>query len=393
MGAVHAQAPELSESGAPAELPDADATDFSSIIDEALATADLLIQAGRPVDAFAVLMETMDTLPVGVVDDAPLRFAVAQALMAGGRHAQAEEVLARLAEERPDNIRIRFDRALALFALGRDDEAEELFREVRRKPELPPDARRTVEGYLSSILHRQRLRFDLDLGFWYDGNVNNAAEVGTVTFPAFGNLEFALDEQPVSAWVARTGAKLRWRKPMTEDGRVIVETHASLARNTAMGKSEYKQYNRTWLSVSAGSADRVCVGDRRTLPARPVQRRCGGGAPLAGRPGIRHEPVGRVRGGPGNKRGLARERHAPDLDHVPRRPARGNRSQGTFSRPVGHAKGRSGVADPRGDAGARDYGSRNPGLGLPGAQPGIRGGGWELERFGPAGGGFGPVRR
>lgn len=236
---THAQAPEPPERGTVAP---------SAAIQEALAEADRLIAAGHPVIAFAVLMQTIEGLPEGA-DDAPLRFGIAQALMAGGRLAQAERVLARLAEERPDNLRVRLDRAAVLFALGRDDEAGALFREVRRRADLPPDARRRVEGLLARILARQRLRVDLDLGLWYDGNVNNAAEADTVAIPAFGNLEFRLDDRPVGAWVARTGATLRWRRPVTADGRVSVETNASAARNTAIGASEY---NRPWLSLSAG---------------------------------------------------------------------------------------------------------------------------------------------
>ena len=57
--------------------------------------------------------------------------------------------------------------------------------------------RRKVEGFLGGILARQRLRVDLDLGLWYDGNVNNAAEVGTVAIPAFGSLVFEVDQRPV----------------------------------------------------------------------------------------------------------------------------------------------------------------------------------------------------
>ena len=217
----------------------------SDAIQAALAVAEHLILEGRPVDAFVVLMETMDTLPVGVVDDAPLRFAIAQALMAGGRYAQAEQVLARLAGERPDNLRVRLDRAAALFELGRHDEAGELFRAVRRAPELPPDVRRQVEGFLGRILERQRLRVDLDLGLWYDGNINGAPETDTVAIPAFGNLVFDLEERPVGAWVARTGAKLRWRRPVTDDGRVLFEATASATRNTAIGASAH---SRTWLT-------------------------------------------------------------------------------------------------------------------------------------------------
>ena len=244
---THAQTSEPLPAPAPASGP-GEVAAASAAIQAALAVAEHLILEGRPVDAFAVLMETMDTLPEGT-DDAPLRFAVAQALMAGGRLVQTELVLARLAEEQPDNLRVRLDRAAVLFELGRHDEAGELFRAVRRAPDLPADARRKVEGFLARILDRQRLRFDLDLGLWYDGNINGAPEADTVAIPAFGNLVFDLEERPVGAWVARTGAKLRWRRPVTEDGRVSVETTASAARDTAIGMSEY---NRTRLGLTAG---------------------------------------------------------------------------------------------------------------------------------------------
>ena len=230
-----------------AEVPGA-ATGETLTIAAALAEADRLIAAGGPFEAFAVLWRIMQALPEGA-DDSPLRFGLAQALMAGGRYAQAEQVLARLAREQPDNLRVRLDRAAALFALGRDDEAGQLFREARRAPDLPPAVKRRVEGFLGSILARQRLRVDFDLGLWHDRNVNNAAEVGTLTIPALGNLEFELDQRPVGAWVARTGASLRWREALTDDGRVSVETNASAARNTAIGATEH---NRTWLGLSAG---------------------------------------------------------------------------------------------------------------------------------------------
>ena len=224
------------------------ASDPFAAIEAALAQAEYLIVAGEPVIAFAVLMETMEALPEGT-DDAPLRFGIAQALMAGGRFAQAEQVLARLEREQPDNLRVRLDHAAALFVLRRDDEAGTLFREARRQPALPDDARRKVEDFLTQILARQRLRFDLDLGLWYDNNVNNAAQIETVVIPAFGNLEFRLNQRAVRAWVARTGATVRWREAVTADGRVQVETNASVAHNTALGATAY---NRTWLVLSAG---------------------------------------------------------------------------------------------------------------------------------------------
>ncbi|MCY4420227.1 MAG: porin family protein [Gammaproteobacteria bacterium] len=228
----------------PADIPD----ETRAAIEAALAQSEHLLAVGQPVAAFAVLMQTMESLPEGA-DDSTLRFGIAQALLEGGRFSQAEQVLSRLAEEHPDNLRVRLDWALALFALGRDDEAKALFRDARRQANLPPDARRKVEGILGDMLERKRLRIDLDLGLWYDDNVNNASEVDTVQIPAFGGLPFQIDQRPVSAWVARTGASVRWRKAPTGDGRVLIEARGGAVRNTAISETEH---NRTWLNLSAG---------------------------------------------------------------------------------------------------------------------------------------------
>ena len=260
-----AQAADAPATPAPASVPDE-----AAAVGAALAQAEYLLAAGEPVAAFAVLMQAMEALPEGA-DDADLRFGIAQALLAGGRFAQAERVLARIAEERPDNLRVRLDRAWALFALGRRDEAGALFREVRRQPDLPADTRRKVEGFLADILARQRLRVDLDLGFWYDGNVNNAAEVDTVHIPAFGGLPFRVDQRPVGAWVARTGSTVYWREAASGDGRVQLEARAGAVRNTAIGASEH---NRTWLNLSGGPRFGYAV----TVAGRPRPGRIGADA-------------------------------------------------------------------------------------------------------------------
>ena len=76
-----------------------------------------------------------------------------------------------------------------------------------------------------------------------------APELETVAIPVIGGIRFTIDQQPVSAWVARTGVHLRWRRAGTESGRVVFETRASASRTTAVGASAY---NRTWANVSSG---------------------------------------------------------------------------------------------------------------------------------------------
>jgi len=170
-----------------------------------------LIERGEPERALALLRLAMSDAQRTGTDTTRIRFAMAQALIKMGHHAQAAALLGKLAEERPDLDRVRLDLAASLFALGRDEEAGEVFREIWRKDDLPPAVRRNVERFLERIRARQGLRVDFDVGFWWDDNVNNAPERETVEVPALGGCEFTLDERPVGARVVRTGARLLWR--------------------------------------------------------------------------------------------------------------------------------------------------------------------------------------
>ena len=114
--------------------------------------------------------------------------------------------------------------------------------------------------------------------------MNNAPEVETVDVPVFGRtLPLTINEQPVSAWVARTGVRARWHRPLDEERRVSLVTRASVARNTALGESAH---NRTWARASVGPRLRYSA----EIP---------GGAP---RPGTILGDIGaerRLRGGDG----------------------------------------------------------------------------------------------
>ncbi|MDE0176510.1 MAG: surface lipoprotein assembly modifier [Defluviicoccus sp.] len=190
------------------------------------------------------------------------RFRQAQELMRAGRFAEAEPILRWILRTRPDLPRVQLDHALVLFRLGRDDEARELFLKVRRRPDLPAAVQRNVEDFLERIRARDPLHIGLDFGLWHDRNVNNASEAETVEIPVFGTrLPFRLNERPVSAWVARTGANVRWRKPVSP--RAHIEVTSAVARNSAIGHSEY---DRDTASLSVGPRIRYFVGGAGTRP-------------------------------------------------------------------------------------------------------------------------------
>ena len=249
-GEGQAQEPETTGGGAVSQeaVPALDAP--LQQVERALRTADAWIARGESKKGLALLREVLPFAEIHGADTSPIRFLMAQALMRLRRHEEAALILAELVSEQPEVDRFVLDYAAALYALGRDDDARAVFRKVRSERELPPVVRRNVERFLERIRGRQRLRIDFDLGFWHDDNVNNASELETVEVPVFGFvLPITLNEQPASAWVARTGVQARWRHALDDDRRVTVETRASIARNTALGASEH---NRTWARASFG---------------------------------------------------------------------------------------------------------------------------------------------
>ena len=136
------------------------------------------------------------------------------------------------------------------------------FTDINDKEGLPEPVRRNVEAFLERLRARKSVQIDFDLGLWRDDNVNGASEYDTVEIPVLSGLLFTLDQRPVRAWVARTGARLRWRKPLPAAEGTYFETNASAARNTALGRSEH---NRTWASASIGPRVpyRVRIAGRR----------------------------------------------------------------------------------------------------------------------------------
>ena len=219
-------------------------------IEGALRTADEWIARGEAGKGLALLRQVLPYAEARGADTTPVRFLMAQALMRLRHYEEAALILAELVAEQPAVDRFVLDYAAVLFELGLDEDAKAVFRQVRSERELPPVVRRNVERFLERIRARQPLRIDFDLGFWHDDNVNNAPEHETVEVPIFGApLSFTLNEQPVSAWVARTGVQARWRRALDDGRRVSIETRASAARNTALGASEH---NRTWLRAAIG---------------------------------------------------------------------------------------------------------------------------------------------
>ena len=217
--------------------------------EETLKKAVKFMQLGENEKAYHQLVQALENAERSNEDATNVLLLLSQVLLRMKQLAVATQVLGVIASRRPLVDRIQLDYAVLLFALGNDDAARTILFDLRRRQSLSDTQRRNVESILEQIRNRQSVKWEFDVGFWRDDNVNNAPEDETAPIPALGGLRFTLDQRPVSAWVARLGAGLRWQIPVTEGGRLYAETHASIARNSAIGAS---RYNRTWARLSTG---------------------------------------------------------------------------------------------------------------------------------------------
>ena len=216
---------------------------------EALKKAIEFMQLGENEMAYRQLIQALKDAERSNEDATNVLLLLSQVLLRMNHLAVATQILGVVAVRRPLVDRIQLDYAVLLFALGKDDAARTTLFDLRRRQSLSDTQRRNVESILEQIRNRQSVKLEFDVGFWQDDNVNNAPEDETAPIPALGGLRFTLDQRPVSAWIARMGARLRWQEPVTEGGRLYAETHASIARNNAIGTS---RYNRTWARISTG---------------------------------------------------------------------------------------------------------------------------------------------
>ena len=217
--------------------------------EEALKEAAKLMQGGENEKAYQKLVQALRDAERSKADTTNVLILLSQVLLRMNQLAVATQVLGVVAARRPQVDRIQLDYAVLLFALGKDDAARAVLFDLRRRQSLSDTQRRNVENILEQIRDRQSVKWEFDVGFWRDDNVNNAPEDETAPIPALGGLRFTLDQRPVSAWIARVGARLRWQRPITESGRLYAETHASVARNNAIGAS---RYDRTRARLSTG---------------------------------------------------------------------------------------------------------------------------------------------
>lgn len=196
---------------------------------DALSEAQSLLDGGQAAAAY----ELLKPLEIERAGEAQFDYLFGLSALDTGHPVEAVFALERAVDSHPDNGPARAELARAYLALGETDDAKQEFARVKEM-DLPPDARQTIERYMSNIelFHdRTRTRFRpwIQVGVGYDTNVNGAtSDKGPIAVPIAPGIPFLLggtENSPI--W--RIGAGTRFTSPLNVDrglslfGRIAVD--------------------------------------------------------------------------------------------------------------------------------------------------------------------------
>ena len=186
--------------------------------DELLNRAELLINQNNAAEAYKLLSAQLEER-AGTPD---FDLLLGIAALNSGEPTQSVFALERVLAVQPENARARAELARAYFEMGENEAAKEEFNEVKDKP-LPAAVAGTIDKYLTAIEARTAKRKPysvfIDAAFGYDSNVNSATDSSNVAIPAFGNLQFTLDDtgQELDSGFISLAAGATFSQPVNSD--------------------------------------------------------------------------------------------------------------------------------------------------------------------------------
>jgi len=162
-------------------------------IENPITQAQALLDSGKAEEAYNLLKP----FQAGLEGEPAFDYVFGLAALDTGRTVQAIFALERVVDSFPEHGPARAELAKAYLSLGETDDAKKEFQKVKAMEDIPPEARQTIDRYLSGIelFHdRTRLTFRpwIQLGIGYDTNINGATDEKTLTIPIAPGLPFAL---------------------------------------------------------------------------------------------------------------------------------------------------------------------------------------------------------
>lgn len=158
-----------------------------------LRDADALIKGGKPADAYALL----EPLEFDRSGEVRFDYLLGIAALDSGKPDKATLAFERVLSVNPNFAGARLDMARAYYQLGDTSRAKTEF-EIVLKANPPDAARATIQKYLDAIESQARAKDNRLTGYLegtvgHDSNVNTATSQGLVAVPALGNLLFTLN--------------------------------------------------------------------------------------------------------------------------------------------------------------------------------------------------------
>jgi len=138
--------------------------------DQLLEQAEALVRQHRYVEAAPLILALAQSPDMKLQS----RFLTGFSASEQGHYAQAAATFKSILADDPGQTRVRLELARAMLGLGQAASADRQFRIAEQSGELPPDVAAAIRGARQVIRTRRAWRFDVDLGFAPDSNINNA---------------------------------------------------------------------------------------------------------------------------------------------------------------------------------------------------------------------------
>ncbi len=170
----------------------------SAAADQVIDQARKLLEQGNPKAAYALLLPLQSQRAGELEYD----YFLGVAALDAGDPQQAVFALERVLAVNPNFLQARAEIARAYFVLGERQTARREFESVRAQS-LPPEARATIDRYLSALApQRTEVRAYIEMTGGWDSNVNSATGKSTIAIPAFGGAIATLNPLGVreSSW-------------------------------------------------------------------------------------------------------------------------------------------------------------------------------------------------
>lgn len=207
--------------------------------DNPIIRAQTLVDAGKASEAFTLLRPFQPQLEGEPAFD----YVFGLAALDSGYAVEAIFALERVVDTVPNHGPARAELARAYLALGEMDDAKAEFEKVKEIGDLPPEAKQTIDRYLTGIeLFHDRTRFVvrpwMQIGFGYDTNVNGATDEKSLVVPIAPGLPFALAGTANSS-ITNLGLGVSVSKPIDSDRGLSAFGSAQLGARMALKEPDF----------------------------------------------------------------------------------------------------------------------------------------------------------